>query len=192
MSSSEFIKWLSDIPLLRHVELRRHNGDGDLLLHALGDASGSTYATVIFARVESEAGVTVTLLSAKSRIAPKRSTIPCLEQLMIAAITARLASTTALSLRRPILKTVLWLDSTTTLAWIKRDMQWGTLIESEWWPGPSWLHSPEAEWPEIKREVDETTVSSLQQRMFDNAINDKLSSFKTMVSGNGLRVLTLT
>ena len=195
---NEFIKWLSDIPLLKHVEVRRPIGDGNLSLHAFGDASGSAYATVIFARVENEDGVTVTLLSARSRIAPKQATIPRLE-LMAAAITARLASTTASSLTRPILKTVFWLDSTTALAWIKRDMQWGTfvwnrvreirslskkddwryvptdlnpadlpsrgcsaarLIESEWWSGPSWLHRPEAEWPEVKREVDETTVSS--------------------------------
>ena len=41
---------------------------------------------------------------------------------------------------------------------------------------------------EIK-DAEEKLLKHLHQRMFDNATNNKLSSFKTMVSKNGLRVL---
>ena len=75
--------------LLKKIELPRKLGDSRLTIHEFGDASRLAYAAVVFARVEFEGVVNVKLLSAKSRIAPKKTTIPRLE-IMAASITARL------------------------------------------------------------------------------------------------------
>ena len=85
------------------------------------------YAAAVFARVESEDFVNVQLLSARSRIAPKKATIPRLE-LMAASIAARLTESVKLSLTRDVENVTFWSNSMTVLAWLSRDMQWGTFV----------------------------------------------------------------
>lgn len=102
-------------------------GKENLTLHTFSDASGSAYATAVFARTEYENEINVRLLSARSRIAPERATIPRLE-LMAAMIAVRLTLETAKSLTRKISRVTYWSDSTTVLVWIKRDTQWGTYV----------------------------------------------------------------
>ena len=123
----EFLRWISDLSLLTQIKMPRKLGRGDLTLHTFCDASGSAYAAVTFARVEYEGTVTISLLNAKSRIAPENASIPRLE-LLAACIGARLAKVTAESLTRKISRFFYWSDSTTVLAWISRDIQWGTFV----------------------------------------------------------------
>lgn len=123
----DFLYWLRDLLNLRDVEIPRKLGKGEVTLHVFGDASGSAYATVVYARVVYEGAISISLLGAKSRVAPKKATIPRLE-LMAATIATRLASTIVTSLTRNVEKITYWTDSTTVLAWIKRDMQWNTFV----------------------------------------------------------------
>lgn len=125
--SNEFYRWLNGVPLLKEIELPRRLGEGKLSIHAFGDASGLAYAAVVYARVETENFVNIQLLSARARIAPKKATIPRLE-LMAATIAARLTSSVLKSLTRRVGKVTYWSDSTTVLAWLKRDTQWGTFV----------------------------------------------------------------
>ena len=69
----------------------------------------------------------MSLLSAKSRIAPKKATILRLE-LMGASIAVRLASAVVESLTRKVERITYWTDSMTVLAWLRRDMQWSTFV----------------------------------------------------------------
>ena len=73
--------------------------------------------------------ITVNLLNAKSRIAPKKNTIPRLE-LMAATITARLAATVKQGPTKRIENVFYWTDSTTVLAWIKRETQWNIFVRN--------------------------------------------------------------
>lgn len=90
----EFLQWSRKIKLLKNVEIPRTIGVGKVTLHTFGDVSGAAYAAVVFARVEWGDSVKVTLLNAKSRVAPKGATIPRLE-LMAATIGVRLTQTVA-------------------------------------------------------------------------------------------------
>lgn len=122
-----FVSWLSELKLLKGIELPRNIGPGSLTIHVFSDASGAGYAAVVLARVEYEGKVKVQLLSARSRIAPKNATIPRLE-LTAASIGARLAKATMESLTRQINEVTYWTDSSTVLAWIDRDIQWGSYV----------------------------------------------------------------
>lgn len=124
-----FLNWLKELPMLNTIEISRRLGRGDLTLHTFCDASASAYAAVVFARIENleTRAIEVKLLSARSRISPEKATIPRLE-LMAATIAVRLTDAVVKSLTRKIVKSTFWSDSTTVLAWIKRDMQWGTFV----------------------------------------------------------------
>lgn len=124
-----FISWLKDLPLIKNIEIPRKIGKGILTIHMFCDASGSAYAATVFARVEYIGTVHVQLLNARSRIAPRGATIPRLE-LMAATIGARLTDATKKSLTREIDQIVYWTDSSTVLAWIERDMQWGIFVHN--------------------------------------------------------------
>ncbi|XP_015189504.1 PREDICTED: uncharacterized protein LOC107073390 [Polistes dominula] len=123
----EFLSWKNDLISLKNLEIPRGIGKGYLTLHVFGDAGGSAYAAAVFARVELDGRVSVSLLNAKARLDPKRCTIPRLE-LMAATIAVRLANSVRESLTRAVLKTYYWTDSTTVLAWIGRVMQWGNFV----------------------------------------------------------------
>ena len=128
--SSKIVFWLNELRFLKHIEIPRYLGKGRLTLHAFGDASNHAFATVIFSRVEGDDGkVTVSLLNSKSRIAPKQKTIPRLE-LMAATITARLVATLVEGFTRNIENIYYWTDSTTVLAWIKRDAPWNVFVRN--------------------------------------------------------------
>uniref|UniRef100_A0ABD2W5E6 Reverse transcriptase domain-containing protein n=1 Tax=Trichogramma kaykai TaxID=54128 RepID=A0ABD2W5E6_9HYME len=120
VKKTEFTSWVNELHFLKELELTRYIGEGELTIHAFGDASASAYSAAIFARVENEKGVSVQLLNAKSRIAPKTNTIPRLE-LMAATIEARLANTVVRGLTREVSRIFYWSDSTTVIAWIKRE-----------------------------------------------------------------------
>ncbi|XP_070511633.1 uncharacterized protein [Cardiocondyla obscurior] len=111
------------------IEIPRKISTGELSLHTFCDASAVAYAAAVFARIKTESSVKIELLSAKSRIVPEKATIPRLE-LLAASIAVRLTNVVAKSLTRNIVQTTFWSDSTTVLAWIKRDIQWGVFVRN--------------------------------------------------------------
>ncbi|KAF6216059.1 hypothetical protein GE061_000397 [Apolygus lucorum] len=95
-------------------------------LHTYCDASSTSYAAVSFLRVQTEDVVFVTLVGAKSRVAPlKKLTIPRLE-LLAATIGARLASGIVKEIGE--VETFFWSDSSTVLSWIHREEPWGVFV----------------------------------------------------------------
>jgi len=70
----------------------------------------------------------VQLVQAKTRVAPvKVVTIPRLE-LLAATIGARLATSIANELKQKDSQLPFWSDSSTVIAWIKRDDHWGVFV----------------------------------------------------------------
>lgn len=88
-------------------------------LHSFCDASQAAYGACIYIKYTSLSGKqAVTLLCAKSRVAPtKATTIPRLE-LSSALLASRLASTINNAFRKPIARCIYWTDSSVALAWI--------------------------------------------------------------------------
>ena len=91
----------------------------DIQLHGFSDASMAAYGGVIYLRARyTDASVTVTIVSAKTRVAPlKKQTIPKLE-LCGALLTARLLSSVAADLNVPTAKLYAWSDSAIVLSWL--------------------------------------------------------------------------
>ncbi|OXA53364.1 Cytochrome P450 4C1 [Folsomia candida] len=128
----EFIDWWKEVSVLEKIGIPRwafnSENANNVQLHVFSDASKLAYAAVIFARIEGEHGVSIQLLQAKARIAPlKPVTIPRLE-LLGCSIAARLVTSVIKALSIEGLRIVCWSDSTTALAWIKRNDQWGTFV----------------------------------------------------------------
>jgi len=88
-------------------------------LHGFSNASSAGYGGVIYIRLL-HATVSVSLVTAKTRVAPlKALTIPKLE-LCGALLTARLLTTVAADLRIPETRLFAWTDSTIVLGWLSR------------------------------------------------------------------------
>lgn len=129
-----FKTWLEDLHFLLDIKITRWTfaGSGeaqDMQLHVFCDASKSAYATVIFLRCVRLGEAHVSLVAAKSRVAPlKVATIPRLE-LLAAVIGTRLAKAVQKGLGVDI-KSTYWTDSSTVLAWIRRNESWNTFVHN--------------------------------------------------------------
>ncbi|XP_055929784.1 uncharacterized protein LOC129960389 [Argiope bruennichi] len=125
----EFCKWLTDISLLNNVKISRYM----VILessefHVFVDASKKAYAACIFVRSVDLDVVKVTLVRAKSRVAPlKTLSIPCLE-LMACCIGARLANSVRNALDLPDIRIAFWTDSSVALWWIKEQGDWSVFV----------------------------------------------------------------
>jgi hypothetical protein len=131
---NQFKQWTEEISSLGLIKVPRHafiycEGDDDKYeLHTFCDASKGAFAAVVFVRTVKPDGVSVQLLMAKSRVAPmKASTIPRLE-LLGCLIGARLCHAVAEGLGKERIRKHFWTDSTTALAWIRRNDEWGTFV----------------------------------------------------------------
>ncbi|XP_036140869.1 uncharacterized protein LOC118644969 [Monomorium pharaonis] len=123
-------------------------------LHGFADASERAYASVVYLRSPEEGSWRVTLLAAKTKVAPiKPVTLPRLE-LCAAALLARLISQQrrALGLERAPLHC--WSDSTVTLGWIQgHPSRWKTYVANRvaeiqtTAPDALWHHIPGQENP---------------------------------------------
>lgn len=141
-ASAQFRRWLSVSSSLQDVKISRSITNGFLPaesrseLHTFCDASQYAYAAVVYLRTEitdhnevsDQPVVSVQLLMAKTRLAPlNKSTIPRLE-LLACTIGARLTNFVREALNLKESPNYLWTDSTTALAWIKRNDDWGTFV----------------------------------------------------------------
>ncbi|XP_062716216.1 uncharacterized protein LOC134291880 [Aedes albopictus] len=123
-------QWINLIPRLSTLRIprcyltgARENSYSKLQIHAFVDASQSAYACAVYFRVETLEGPVVSLVAAKSKVAPlKMLTIPRLE-LQAAVLGSRLLNSVITMHALPVAKRVLWSDSNTVLAWIRSDQR---------------------------------------------------------------------
>jgi hypothetical protein len=97
-------------------------------LHGFSDASTQAYSAVVYIRsVDENDNIRVQLVACKTRVAPlKRQSIPRLE-LLGAVLLARLCD----KIMRTVgeLVTTYWVDSMTTLCWIRNDKHWKQYVQ---------------------------------------------------------------
>ena len=132
---TKFVKWNTELNQLNFIRIPRHmkmrlSMQSNLQLHGFSDASQDAYAAVIFLRASENESVSVQLLLAKSRVAPlKRPTIPRLE-LLGCVIAVRLMRQVKEALKMNDVPTYFWSDSSTALAWIRRNENWSTFVRN--------------------------------------------------------------
>lgn len=107
------------------------NGDEDHVeLHGFSDASLSAYAAVVYLRTKNKIGeINVSLITAKTRVAPvKQQSIPRLE-LMGSVLAAELTAEVTRVLKIPNNNIHLWTDSSVVLAWLSsHPSRWKTFV----------------------------------------------------------------
>ncbi|CAK1581575.1 unnamed protein product [Parnassius mnemosyne] len=118
----EWLAYREELKLLETINIPRWvhtNADDSVELHGFCDASNSAYAAVIYIRViDSSGAINVSLLTAKTKVAPvKQVSIPRLE-LCGAVLLSRLILETARVLGIEKRNIRAWTDSTVVLAWI--------------------------------------------------------------------------
>ena len=148
----DFLKWLNELEYLKNLKVPRwlhcEIGLENISLHFFCDASKLAYSTVAFLRVDNGTIVFVQLVQSKTRIAPcgkKETTIARLE-LLGATISARLY--TEIIKEFKTVNVYFWTDSTTVLAWLKREDVWGAFVQNrvqeirQLTPVDAWRHVP--------------------------------------------------
>ncbi|UYV62413.1 hypothetical protein LAZ67_2000471, partial [Cordylochernes scorpioides] len=126
---AELLK-LGDLSIPRYVWACEK--DQDVQLHGFCDASSVAYSAVCYLRTVSLDGqVHISMLAAKTRVAPCKSlTLPRLE-LCAALLLSQLYRSVVDSLRIDIGRAYLWSDSQISLSWIKSDPnRWKTFIHN--------------------------------------------------------------
>ncbi|XP_011705706.1 PREDICTED: uncharacterized protein LOC105460907 [Wasmannia auropunctata] len=135
--------------------LRTSTAVGGVEINGFADASERAYAAVAYLRVsDGHHDEQVTMLQAKTRVAPlKQVSIPRLE-LCAAFLLVRLVEQLRATLDLPSAPVHLWTDSTVTLAWIRgHPSKWKTYVANRTaeiqraLPGALWYHLPGEENP---------------------------------------------
>ncbi|XP_011687752.1 PREDICTED: uncharacterized protein LOC105449960 [Wasmannia auropunctata] len=129
-------------------------------LHGFSDASTSAFAAAVYLRtVQIDGSITVSLLIAKSKVAPlKTMSIPRLE-LSAAHLLARLMHFSRLALQLPTIECHCWTDSTVTLAWLNQSpSRWKTFVANR----VSAIHSllPDVPWRHVPTQTNPADCAS--------------------------------
>ncbi|GFU12921.1 integrase catalytic domain-containing protein [Trichonephila clavipes] len=114
-------QWWLELPFLPELKIPRKILDSSgVQIHTFSDASQKAYGAAAFLRVKHKDGVSIDLVTSKSRVAPlKRLSLPRLE-LMDALLAARLAKEVKKILdQKCSTRALFWTDSQVTLHWIK-------------------------------------------------------------------------
>ncbi|UYV67935.1 hypothetical protein LAZ67_5002542, partial [Cordylochernes scorpioides] len=115
-----------DLAMLNHIEIPRYISCKGLIhsleIHGFCDASESAYSSVVYMKSRFKSGhVQVTLIAAKTKVAPLKATsIPRLE-LCAALLLSNLYDSICSSLLLQIDRPILWTDSQIVLSWIKSE-----------------------------------------------------------------------
>ncbi|UYV63688.1 hypothetical protein LAZ67_2005308 [Cordylochernes scorpioides] len=130
--SRRFNAWLSQLTEVDKLKIPRcvvqSQDRRTWTLHVFMDSSNAAFAACAYLRSGFPGSVQVQLLMARSRVAPmKNTTIPRLE-LVACEIGSRLAVHIKSMMEFEDIPITLWTDSTTVLAWIKRDMNWSVFV----------------------------------------------------------------
>ena len=122
-----WLTWVEGLKLIQDCRVLRcispvGKSYKSIQLHVFCDASLSAFATAVYLRFEIEnASAYVTLVMAKSRVAPlKPMTVPRLE-LQAALLGARVAKYVCQECEYKISRRYLWSDSSTVLGWIRSE-----------------------------------------------------------------------
>ncbi|XP_055590318.1 uncharacterized protein LOC129742446 [Uranotaenia lowii] len=128
-ANGKWTTWIEQFPLIAELRIPRcyylganNNTYRHLELHLFADASEDAYAAVAYFRIPNPAGgFRISLVAAKTKVAPLRHwSIPRLE-LQSAVLAARLGTFIKAGHKLRIERTVFWSDSSTVLAWIRSD-----------------------------------------------------------------------
>ncbi|XP_037047435.1 uncharacterized protein LOC119082120 [Bradysia coprophila] len=129
----QFEKWVAETHYLEQIKIPRcmkgntYTNESKEQLHIFCDASQLAYAAAVFLRSENTEGISIQLIQSKARVTPiDKVTIQRLE-LIGSNIGARLGNSVLKALDKNI-QCFYWSDSTTVLAWIKRNDEWGTFV----------------------------------------------------------------
>lgn len=143
----------AELPLLRDFRIPRWIGteapDGIMELHGFADASERAYAAVLYLRSVTGGEFCISLLQAKTKVAPLRQlSLPRLELCaasLVVALTVRMLEV----LKLPISTVHLWTDSSVTLGWIQgHPGRWTTFVANRVaeiqraLPDARWHHVP--------------------------------------------------
>ncbi|XP_037037370.1 uncharacterized protein LOC119075084 [Bradysia coprophila] len=130
----QYQKWCKELNYLQEIKIPRHmygaqycKQTSEVQLHIFNDASQLAYATAIFVRIQTNDEVNVQLVQAKARITPIQKMTMTRLELMGCLIGVRLAKPILESFETTVTR-FYWSDSTTALAWIKRNDEWGTFV----------------------------------------------------------------
>ena len=119
------LKLATEIEILRqyfNVNIQRD----DYQLHCFTDASQRGYGTAVYL----QQGKNVSLIIAKTRVAPLKSiTFPCME-LMCIVLGTRLTKYVLKELKLNVSKSTVWSDSSIALSWIKSNKQLPTFVNN--------------------------------------------------------------
>lgn len=131
--AKKFWNWFNELILLKDVKIPRYlfvTDFSSFSLHVFCDASGLSFAAVIFLRSTTDKDIGVQLVMAKSRIAPlKKLSIPRLE-LMACTIGVRLLTSVKRALNLQKIKEYFWTDSASVLYWIQHEDYWGVFVQN--------------------------------------------------------------
>lgn len=132
---SQWTKIKSELPTLRELRIPRWiftQKSASIEIHGFCDASELAYAAVIYVKATCIDQVNISLLSAKTKVAPiKKMTIPRLE-LCGAFLLARLMKQVTEALQLNCSSIHMWTDSKIALAWIKGNpKRWKTFIANK-------------------------------------------------------------
>ncbi|UYV60243.1 hypothetical protein LAZ67_1000533, partial [Cordylochernes scorpioides] len=130
--SRRFNAWLSQLTEVDKLKIPRcavqTQDRRTWTLHIFMDSSNAAFVACVYLRNGFPGSVQVQLPMARSRVAPmKNTTIPRLE-LVACEIGSRLAVHIKSMMEFEDIPITLWTDSTTALAWIKRDMNWSVFV----------------------------------------------------------------
>lgn len=131
---NEWLKFREQLPQLEKLKIRRWTGNTAhnklIELHGFSDASMKAYAAVVYTKViDVEGNLTITLLTAKTKVAPiKTISLPRLE-LCGALLLAHLLERTMTQLHIPLTSVQAYVDSQIVLAWLQsRPSRWKTFV----------------------------------------------------------------
>ena len=120
--------WIAFLPNIQKIQIPRCHLPPDstvrstkIELHVFTDASEEAFAAVAYFRIVDGCKITVSLVGAKTKVAPQKPlSIPRLE-LQAALLGTRLAATIKNAHTYTIDQTTFWTDSKTVLSWLQAD-----------------------------------------------------------------------
>ncbi|XP_051862317.1 uncharacterized protein LOC127565806 [Drosophila albomicans] len=154
---TSFLRNYSSLQDIRIPRWTNYAPGAKIQFHGFCDASQSAYGAALYARVETAGQVSVSLLTAKTRVAPiKTVSLPRLE-LCGALLLAELSAALLPHFPTPDAETYLWTDSTIVLAWLdKQPCKWTTFVANR----VAKIHSVNGTWQHVRSEHNPADLAS--------------------------------
>lgn len=121
--NNDWRNYITEIPAIEQIKICRWTGrkpTASCQLHGFCDASQSAYAAVVYLRITDFAHTHITLLAAKTRVAPlKQVTLPRLELCGFALLANLMRKIIDTEFASTAVESFAWCDSEIVLAWLK-------------------------------------------------------------------------